>query len=55
MKLQQMKVEQWLEEDKKLLNSSIALQHLERFMSGDLEMPEIYGELYIRISKNRII
>jgi hypothetical protein len=45
-----MNQEAWLEEDKKLLNSSIAFEHLDRFMSGDLEMPEIYGELYIKIS-----
>jgi hypothetical protein len=52
MKLQQMKIEQWIDQDKKLLNSSIALDNLEQFMSGDLEMPEIYGELYIKISKH---
>jgi hypothetical protein len=51
MKLQQMKIEQWLEQDKKLLNSSIALNNLDQFMSGDLELPEIYGELYIKIGK----
>jgi hypothetical protein len=49
LKQQQLNIEQWLEQDKKLLNSSIALNHLNQFMSGDLEMPEIYGELYIKI------
>jgi hypothetical protein len=54
MKLQQMKIEKFLEEDRKHLNSAIALTNLEQFMSGDLEMPEIYGELYIRNSTPQI-
>ena len=39
---------EWLEEDKKFLNTSISLKEVEKFVTGDFDVVEINNEKRLR-------
>ncbi len=49
-RIQQLKLNQYIVEDKKLLNISISVNDLSNFMSGDLDIIEAFNEIFIKVS-----
>ena len=51
-RIQQLKLNQYILEDKKLLNISLSTNDLSNFMSGDLDIVEAFNEMFIKVSIN---
>jgi hypothetical protein len=52
IKFQKQKETEWLSEDKKMLNLSITIKDLDRFVSGDLEIIEVDSEKSLKQGNN---